>query len=326
MPVALRRHAALFAHPANGIGSVDGNRSVGGMVGRASSRKKANRQAGNTRQARRAMRLVEAGLRALVRETAEREQRQASASQAWYGGQEPVPAEVPEWPEGSLGDRFRNGSLEDARNAPGLVTAQIPDAAAIAANPAQWNVATSALIRAVAFDGLTVDHPAVRTLLEALAPIAEAEFAYGKAADTWFSRDPSDREGPEPTFPELDGPVLLLGTCALVDAVWAIVGEDPLTEVLGVLLPVLDRTVPDLDGQVIADALIGAFAHHYRCEQPGDAEVLQRIERSGGDALQNLVASGAVPPADILPVALMILHALAGFCRSSSPSVLQPVA
>jgi hypothetical protein len=120
--------------------------------------------------------------------------------------------------------------------------------------------------------------------------------------------------------------VLLLGTRALVDAVWAIVGEDPLTEVLGVLLPVLDRTVPDLDGQVIADALIGAFAHHYRCEQPGDAEVLQRIGRAGGDALQNLVVSGAVPPADILPVALMILHALAGFCRSSSPSVLEPVA
>ncbi len=37
--------------------------------------------------------------------------------------------------------------------------------------------------------------------------------------------------------PELDGPVFLLGTCALVDTTWALVGEDPLSEVLGVLLP-----------------------------------------------------------------------------------------
>ena len=54
-------------------------------------------------------------------------------------------------------------------------------------------------------------------------------------------------------------------------------GEDPLTKILGVLLPVLDRTVPGLAGQVVADALVGAFAHHYRCELPGDAELLQRI-------------------------------------------------
>jgi len=142
----------------------------------------------------------------------------------------------------------------------------------------------------------------------------------------WFSLAPSDREGPEPQFPELEGPVFLLGTCALVDTTWAIVGEDPLTEVLGVLLPVLNSTTPGLDGQIIADALIGAFAHHYRCEQPGDAEVLQRIGREAGDPLGNLVASGAIPPADALPVGLMILSALAGFCRSSSSSVLQRAA
>ena len=66
-------------------------------------------------------------------------------------------------------------------------------AAVIAADPAHWDVATSALIRAVAFDGLTIDHPAVRTLLEALAPVTEAEFAYREAADAWFSLAPSDR-------------------------------------------------------------------------------------------------------------------------------------
>jgi hypothetical protein len=77
-------------------------------------------------------------------------------------------------------------------------------------------------------------------------------------------------------------------------------GEDSLSQIRG-LLPVLDRTVPGLDGQVLADALIGAFAHHYRCESPGDAELLRRIGRESGDALENLVASGAVPPAYVLP-------------------------
>lgn len=295
-------------------------------MGRASNRKKANRRSGHTRQARRAMRLLENGLRALMQETTERKQREAAAARAWCGGREPVPAEVPAWPEGSLGDRFRNGALDDARKAPSLLTAQIPDAAVIAADPAHWGVATTALTRAVAFDGLTIDHPAVRTLLETLASVAEAECAYRAAADAWFSRDPSDREGPEPQFPELEGPVFLLGTCALVDATWAIVGEDPLAKILGVLLPVLDRAVPGLAGQVIADALVGAFAHHYRCELAVDAELLQRIGHPPGDALEILVASGAVPPGDALPAGLMILSALAEFCRSSSPSVLQRAA
>ena len=58
----------------------------------------------------------------------------------------------------------------------------------------------------------------------------------------------------------------------------------------------------------------------------GDAELLQRIGHPPGDALEILVASGAVPPGDALPAGLMILSALAGFCRSSSPSVLQRAA
>ena len=125
----------------------------------------------------------------------------------------------------------------------------------------------------------------------------------------------------------LDGPVFLLGACALVDATWAVVGEDPLSEVLGVLLPVLDRAVPGLGGRDVADALIGAFATHYRCEQPGDAGVLERIRHpDSGDALENLVAAGAVPPRDILPVGLRVLSALAGLCRSDSASLLRRAA
>ncbi len=35
-----------------------------------------------------------------------------------------------------------------------------------------------------------------------------------------------------------------------------------------------------------------SFSTEYRCEQPGDAEVLERIKYHGGDALENLVHAG----------------------------------
>ena len=96
----------------------------------------------------------------------------------------------------------------------------------ITADPVHWNVATDALVRAVVFDGLGPDHPAVRKLLEVLAPIAEAELAYRKAADAAMYQIGTDWDD-EPEFPEQDGPVFLLGACVLVDAVWAAVGGRP---------------------------------------------------------------------------------------------------
>jgi len=263
-------------------------------------------------------------LKAISQEAREHTQRQAVARRAWCGGADPVPAQAPRWPEGSLGDRFFTGfHLEEARAAPSLLTAQIPGAAVIAADPAHWNVAASALVRAVVCDGLRLDHPAVKTLLEVLAPIAEAELAYrDTAAEARLRLGSDEGDDDEPEFPELDGPVFLLGACALVDAVWAVVGEDPLSEILGVLLPVLDSTVPGLDSQVVADALIGAFSEHYRCELPGDAKVLQRIGNRGGDVLENLVTAGAAAPTDVLRAGLKLLSALAEFCRSDAPSAL----
>ena len=303
-------------------------------MGRASNRKKANRQAARgARQARQgspadpatrqAMLQVVDALKAISQKATEHTQRQAAARRAWCGGADPVPAQAPRWPEGSLGDRFFTGfHPEEARTAPSLLTAQIPDAAVIAADPAHWNVAASALVRAVVFDGLGLDHPAVKTLLEVLAPIAEAELAYRDAAEARLHLGWYENDDDEPEFPEQDGPVFLLGACALVDAVWAVVGEDPLSEILGVLLPVLDGTVPGLDSQVVADALIGAFSEHYRCELPGDAKVLQRIGNRSGDVLENLVTAGAVAPRDVLRAGLKLLSALAEFCRSDSASAL----
>jgi hypothetical protein len=169
------------------------------------------------------------------------------------------------------------------------VTAEIPAATVITADSAHWSVATAqALIRAVAFDGLGLDHPAVRRLLEILAPVAEAELAYYEAFDAAISRPGLAWDEDLPDFPELDCPVFLLGTCALVDAFGAVMGDDLLGDVLGVLLPVLEDAVPGLDGQVAADALIGAFAVHYDCDQPGNAAVMARITSRGGNVLENL--------------------------------------
>ena len=61
----------------------------------------------------------------------------------------------------------------------------------------------------------------------------------------------------------------------------------------------------------------------YRSATP---EVLERIKHYDGDALRNLVAAGAVRPADVLPVGLAVLSALARLCRSDSASVLQRAA
>ncbi|MGH3122284.1 MAG: hypothetical protein ACRDND_14825 [Streptosporangiaceae bacterium] len=59
------------------------------------------------------------------------------------------------------------------------------------------------------------------TVLEVLAPIAEAELAYGEAADAAMSQIGTDKDEDEPEFPEQDGPVFLLGVCAL----WTLCGR-----------------------------------------------------------------------------------------------------
>jgi len=303
-------------------------------VGRASNRKKAHRQAGpDSRKARQGIQADAAtpdqfpgGLGELVQLARSRVEREADALPAWRGDAEPVSAETPPWPENSLGDRLLRGAyLGEAQDAPCLLTARIPDAAVIAANPAHWNIAMSALVRAVVFDGLTLDHPAVSMLLRVLAPIAEAELAYARAEASLYSIGADwDDDGPE--FPVLDGPVYLLGERTLVDTVWAAVGDDPLGEVIKVLIQALDGAVPDLDARVAVDALIGAFADNYRCERPEDLEELERIGYPGGNALENLVDAGAVAPAGILPAGLTILPALARLCLSDSVSILHRTA
>jgi hypothetical protein len=300
-------------------------------VGRASNRKKAQRRAGSgSRRDPRPSATAQPlflGLDALVEVARVRVEHERAARRAWWGNAEPAPAEVPPWPENSLGDRLLTDSyLGEAQDAPSLLTAQIPEAAVIAADPVHWNIATSALVRAVVFDGLGPDDPAVSALLGVLAPVAEAELAYAQAAGVCPDCGGRHWHEDDQEFPEEAGPVYLLGGRALMEATWAVVGEDPLREVIDVLRPALAGAVPAVDSQAAADALIAAFATDYQCEQPGDAEELERIGYLGGNALETLVAAGAVPPGDVLRVGLLILSALAQLGLSGSASVLQRTA
>jgi hypothetical protein len=248
---------------------------------------------------------------------------QAPEYRAWCGGGQPVPADELRWAEGSLGDRLCSGMhLGRARNAPCLLTANVPEPLVIIADPAQWRVAASVLVRAVVFDRLQVDHPAVSGLLNVLAPIAEAELAHEEALEDWESPGWDEEEKPE--FPELDGPVFQIG-CALGDVTLAVVGEDPLSEVLAALAPALDGAVPGLEGRAVADVLTGGRATPYLCELP--EYVLKRMQRtfSVGGALQELADAGAVAPRDILRVGLTILSVLAALCTSDSVSILRRV-
>lgn len=300
-------------------------------MGRASNRKKSQRQSGgpNLRRIKQDARSRAAatryafGLDAMVQLAKERVERRNEALQAWSGDSEPVSAETPAWPKGSLGHRLLVGTqLMEAQDAPSLLTTQIPHPRLIAADSTHWTIATGALIRSVVFDGLTPEHPAVSTLLEALAPVVEDELAYMKTAgDREYSIGPFDNDDGE-DFPELDGPVFLLGR-ALVEAVWAVIGDDSLSDVLSVLLPALDGVVPGLAALLLTDALIAAFAADYRCEDPADGEILQRVGHLGGNALETLVDAGAVEPSDVLPAGLLVLAALARLCQSSSDSVLR---
>lgn len=56
-----------------------------------------------------------------------------------------------------------------------------------------------------------------------------------------------DWDEDEPEFPEQDDPVFLPGVRVLTDAVCATVGEDSLSEILGVLLPVPQDALPGVD-------------------------------------------------------------------------------
>ena len=92
-------------------------------------------------------------------------------------------------------------------------------------------------------DGLSVEDPAVAALLSVLAPVVEAELAASEAAAVEARRDGLEPGAITADFPDKDGPVFVIGCCALVHATWTAIGDDSLAEVLDVVAPLVDSAL-----------------------------------------------------------------------------------
>lgn len=302
-------------------------------MGKASNRKKQRRQGAGVSRAdldrQRALEQLSRVAQDLSIMFKAKGERLAAASRFWWRGAEPEAAEVPSWAEGSAGDRFFDESrMKEYAVAPRLATAEIPSAEAFAADSGHWHVAVLALIRAVVLDRVQLADPLVTKVIRLLGPAVEAEARYA-AADGRGSQPIGGAEG---GFPEDDAPIFLLGACCLVDAIWAVVGLDPLRDVLDYLGPRLDAALAELDctprpsGKILAEALLVAAAGFHRLdEDPADAETMRQLDRwSEGNALDSLISEREVEPADALTIGLVVLATLADQCRTAEASVLVP--
>jgi hypothetical protein len=244
----------------------------------------------------------------------------ALAAHVWSGSSKPEPAAIPEWPDDSVGDRFfSTQGIANAAGAPPIVGAALPVPEEMAAIPELWVVAATALVRAVVLDGLTISHPAVSAVIALLRPVVKRELAYYADETTWDE------------YPESDVPLRLLNDEVLMDATWAIVGDDSLAPVLALLERCLDTAFDtpgrpaSLTGRAAAEALIRAFPDYFECQAPGDAACLERLwatGRTSSNPLCDLVRDEVIAPEDALPVGLTILVALADLARTSAFSVL----
>ncbi len=288
-------------------------------MGRASNRRKQRRTKHQTEMRAAGVDAMR-GLAGLLRS---KQERLAAVRKAWSTASGAAPARPTRWPDDSLGDRFASSVLLHAAKAPRLQEASVPDASVITPDPAQWSVAMEILIRSVTVDGRNVDDPAVQSLCEAVRPLAEAELADARKAETDAEEDGFRRMAHVPGFEDEDGPVFLLGCGALVDAVWTLIGDDPLEPVLEMLAQRLAGARLGVDGGMLAEAALRAFAQHHLLEQPGDVEFLERLGPSrSGDPLVDLVLDGMVGPNDALRLGLQVLQVLSGLCQSEQMSVL----
>jgi hypothetical protein len=157
------------------------------------------------------------------------------------------------------------------------------------------------------------------TVIALLEPVVKQELAYYADETTWDE------------YPESDVPLRLLGDEVLMDATWAIAGDDSLASVLALLERRLDTAFDtpgrpaSLTGRAAAEALIRAFPDHFECRAPGDEACLERLRATGrtsSNPLCDLVRDKVIAPEDALPVGLTILAALADLARTSAFSVL----
>jgi hypothetical protein len=237
-----------------------------------------------------------------------------------WGGATPVPAEIPKWEEGSLGDFFFTEPLiADVAAAPPAAQAVPPSPEHMLDYGDSRNAVASALIRTVVFDREPVTSPAVGVLVESLAPVIEWEAGY-------FGRRLSDGEADE----LVSAPASVIGW-TLVEAGRAVIAEDRIAPVLEFVEPVLDAALaplglPDgLTGAVAARAVTCAVARAYIFTDPADTDLLNRLDPDSSTAenpLETLVVDKLLDPREAILAGLAVLAALAGLCRSNAASVL----
>jgi hypothetical protein len=235
-----------------------------------------------------------------------------------WGGVTPVPAEVPQWEDGSLGDYFfTEPVIAGAAGAPPAAVAVLPPSERMLADGSARDAVASVLIRAVVFDGLPAAGPAVGVLMEHLAPVIEWEAEY-------FGRPVSEADE------IVIGPAFVTGS-ALVEAARAVIAEDRIAPVLEFLEPVLDAALAPLGlpagltGAAVARALACAAAHAYAFTDPGDTALLNQLDPSSAtsqNALETLVTDKLLAPRDAPLAGLAVLAALAGLCRTNAASAL----
>jgi hypothetical protein len=239
-----------------------------------------------------------------------------------WGGATPVPAEVPRWEDGSLGDFFfTEPVIARASAAPPAVNAVLPPAASMLADGSVREAVASLLIRAVIFDGLPAAGPAIGVVLEHLAPVIDWEAGH-------FGRPLSDDEAEE----LVTAPAYVIGS-VLVEAARAVIAEDRIAPVTEFLEPVLDAALAPLGlsaaltGAAVARALACAVAHAYLFADPADTALLDQFDPDSATSenpLETLVTDKLLAPRDALLAGLAVLAALAGLCRSNEVSVLRP--
>jgi hypothetical protein len=238
-----------------------------------------------------------------------------------WGGATPVPAEVPQWEDGSLGDFFfTEPIIAGAAAAPPAAEAVLPTPKRMLALGSAREAVASLLIRAVVFDGLPAAGDTIGVVLEHLAPVIEWEAGH-------FGRPVSDAEAEE----IVTAPAFVIGS-ALTEAARAVIAEDRIAPVLEFLEPVLDEALAplglsaELTGAAAGRALACAAARAYFFTDPEDTALLNQLDpdsTTSENALETLVTDKLLAPRGALLAGLTVLAALAELCRSNEASVLQ---
>jgi hypothetical protein len=238
-----------------------------------------------------------------------------------WGGTTPVPAQLPQWADGSLGDFFfTEPVIAGAAAAPPAEVAVLPPLERMLAYGSVREAVASLLIRAVVFDRLPAAGPAVGTLVAHLSPVIDWEAGH-------FGRPASDDKAEE----IVTAPAFVIGG-ALVEAARAVIAEDRIAAVVKFLEPVLDAALTPLGlsakltGAAVARALACAVAHSYMFTDPADTALLNQLDPDSAtseNTLETLVNEKLLAPRDALLTGLAVLAALADLCRSNAVSVLR---